>query len=106
MTAVLVYVTTSSREEALSIAQVAVEEGLAACGNVIPGAVSVYKWEGAVQVDDEVLLLLKTSDSKVPQLSSRVRELHSYDLPCIVAYSAVGGDPEYLKWIEDQVDGG
>ncbi|TWT55780.1 Divalent-cation tolerance protein CutA [Thalassoglobus neptunius] len=105
MPAALVYITTSSQEEALSIAQVAVKEGLAACGNVIPGVVSVYNWEGSVQVDGEVLLLLKTSDSKVSELSSRVRELHSYDLPCIVAYTSVGGDPEYLKWVEDQVSG-
>ena len=105
MAAALVYITTSSQEEALSIAQVSVNEGLAACGNVIPGVVSVYKWEGSVQVDGEVLLLLKTSDSKVPELCSRVRELHSYDLPCIVTYASVGGDPEYLKWVEDQVSG-
>ncbi len=99
---VWIYVTAASREEALKIARVLVEERLAACGNVLPGVTSVYRWEGEVNEDPEVALVVKTTSNRVEALTQRVRELHSYSCPCVVALPVVGGNPAFLEWIGDE----
>lgn len=98
----VVYITCAGREEALRIARAAVTEGLAACGNLRPHD-SVYRWEGRVEEAAEVGLLLKTTREAYPALEARVRALHSYELPCIVAWPVERGLPGYLDWVASSV---
>ena len=102
MVARLVYMTCSSEEEARRIGRTLVEERLAACTNVVAGMRSCYWWQGEVQEDEEAVLIAKTRAALVDRLSARVKELHSSDVPCIVALALEGGNPDFLKWIEDQ----
>lgn len=99
MTATMIYVTASSDEEALRIANAIVTERLAACANVVRGVTSMFWWEGRVQEGQEVTIILKTRDELVERLTDRVRELHSYDCPCIVAFPITGGNKAFLDWI-------
>jgi periplasmic divalent cation tolerance protein len=93
------YVTTGSREEALAIGRAVVGERLAACANVLDGMTSIYWWQGALEQAGEALLILKTRAELVERLTSRIRELHSYDCPCVVALPIDAGNPGYLDWI-------
>ncbi len=103
MDIVIVYVTCKDREEALRIGEAAVEERLAACANVIPGMKSVFFWEGKLERADEAVLLLKTRKALVGKLTERVKELHSYEVPCVVALPVVGGNEDYLEWVSKEV---
>ena len=76
-----------------------VEERLAACGHVIPAVRSVYRWEGAVHDEAEARVGLHTRRSLVPAVVARTRELHPYEVPCVIALPLVGGNPDYLRWI-------
>jgi periplasmic divalent cation tolerance protein len=96
---VIVYVTAKT-DEAGTIARALVEERLAACVNLID-VQSVYRWEGKVAEDGETLLVIKTSDHRIGQLTARVKELHSYALPEIMVLPVTGGLQEYLSWIAD-----
>jgi periplasmic divalent cation tolerance protein len=79
-----------------------VQERLAACVNIVPGLRSVYRWEGQVEAVDEVLLLVKTSAEAYPALQDRLRELHPYELPELLAVETASGLPEYLLWVADE----
>ena len=81
------------------IARTLVQERLAACVNRIPGLTSVYLWQGRVEQDRETLLLIKTTDARFAALASRLRALHPYDLPEIIAIPVTKGLPEYLQWV-------
>ena len=96
----IVFVTCGSAGEAESIARSVVEERLAACVNVLPGVKSCYVWEGKLTWSEEVLLLIKTTDARFAALESRIRELHSYDVPEIVAVPIEVGFEKYLQWVE------
>jgi periplasmic divalent cation tolerance protein len=100
--ACLCYVSLGSREDAQAIARVLVEERLAAAVNVLPGMRSVYRWQGALEEADEVLLVAKTMTALVPRLTARIVALHSYKCPAVVAVPIIGGNPDYLAWIEAQ----
>ena len=93
------YVTASSTQEAQKIAKALVSERLVACVNILGGIQSIYWWDGAVQEDNEVALVLKTRKGLVAQVSQRIVDLHSYECPCVVALDISGGNPDYLKWI-------
>lgn len=95
----LVYLTAANAEQALAIGRVLVNERLAACINVIPGMTAVYRWQGVVEEAQEAVLIAKTRADQVAALSARVRALHTYDLPCVVAFPIVGGDADYLAWL-------
>ena len=99
MAVVLVYVTTESREQAIGIGRVLVGERLAACANVSGPITSIYRWEGLVHEDEEHVLIAKTRDSLVERLEARVKTLHSYDCPCVVALPITGGHRPFLEWI-------
>ena len=88
-----------------SIARHLVDERLAACGNVVPGGTSVYRWRGVVHTEPEVLLILKTRASLVADCVRRIRALHPYELPEIVAVPIIGGLPAYLDWIRSGTRG-
>lgn len=99
MTNCLVYMTAASAEEARLIGTALVEERLAACANVIDGVTSVYRWEGKVVCSDEAVLIAKTREELVPALTERVKALHSYTCPCVVAFPIAGGNGDFLDWI-------
>ena len=99
MAATLLYVTAGSADEALRIGRVLVEERLAACANVIPGTTAVYWWDGAVQEGAEAILLLKTRADLVDAASARIKAIHSYDCPCVIAFPIGGGNRDFLDWI-------
>jgi periplasmic divalent cation tolerance protein len=83
---------------AARIAQVLVEERLAACVQTIPGLVSTYRWQDAVHTDAEVLLLIKTTRARFAELKQRLPELHPYEVPELVAFEACDGLTPYLDW--------
>jgi periplasmic divalent cation tolerance protein len=97
-----VVLVTAPADEAERLGRALVGERLAACVNVVPGVRSIYRWEGEVQADDEVLLVIKTSETRVAELVGRVNELHSYDLPEVLALPAVGGSLAYLEWVTEE----
>lgn len=99
----LLYMTAGDREEALALARMLVGERLAACANVLGEATSVYRWEGAVQEEGEVVLVAKTVEEHVQAAARRVREAHSYDSPCVVALPIAGGDADFLSWLREEV---
>lgn len=102
---VSVYMTAASAEEADRIASAQVEERLAACVNILGDVRSVYRWDGVVRRDAEVALIAKTRAALFDALAARVRALHSYDVPCIVSWPIVAGNPAYLGWIGDETGG-
>jgi periplasmic divalent cation tolerance protein len=95
----LLVLVTAPEEKAAEIARTLVEERLAACGNVVPGLRSIYRWEGKVQDDREALLLLKTTRGRFEALRARVLALHPYQLPEVLALPVDGGSEAYLAWI-------
>ncbi len=96
---------TAPEDEGMRIGRVLVEEGLAACVNVVRGVKSIYRWKGNVEEDEEVLLIIKTTRSALDRLVRRVRELHTYEVPEIIAMPIIAGNEDYLRWIEESVDG-
>ena len=82
-----------------AIALAAVEARLAACVNILPRVQSVYRWQGAVEAASEVPLLIKTTAAAYPALEAKIRELHPYELPEIVALDIARGLPAYLAWL-------
>jgi periplasmic divalent cation tolerance protein len=100
--ALVVLVTTPSAERAAEIARAVVEERLAACGNVVPGLRSIYRWEGKVQDDAEALLVLKTTRARFDALRDRVLALHPYEVPEVIALPIEAGSARYLAWIADE----
>jgi periplasmic divalent cation tolerance protein len=99
-----VYMTAGSREEARRIGRTLVEERLAACVNIIDGMNSMYWWQGAVQDEQETVLIAKTRAELLERLTERVRALHSYSCPCVVALPIEGGNPAYLQWLADETE--
>lgn len=99
MTEVLVYVTAGSAEEAARLARTLVGERLAACANILGPIASVYWWEGKLEEAAETAFLLKTRRALVPALTERIKALHGYDCPCVVAIPIEGGNPAFLAWI-------
>jgi periplasmic divalent cation tolerance protein len=98
--AISVYIVAADMAEAERIAEALVAERLAACVNIVGGVRSVYRWRGTVERADEVALIAKTKHAAFDALAARVRALHSYDVPAIVAWPIVAGDAAYLAWIE------
>lgn len=99
----IVLVTVGSTDEAEQIASTLVEERLAACVNVVGPIRSIYRWEGAVQRDTEQLLIIKIRAAAFPQVEARVRELHSYDTPEVIALPIDDGSRKYLDWLQASV---
>lgn len=101
--ALFVYVTAADRAEALRIGRACVEEGLAACANILPGHVAIYRWQGAIEEAEEAALVLKTTTRLFEALRARIRALSSYSTPCILALPAVDGDADFLAWLRAQL---
>ena len=105
MAATMIYVTCSDEAEAGRIGRAVVEERLAACANIIAGMRSLHWWDGVVQEAGEVVLIAKTRAERVAALTARVKALHSYDVPCVVALPLTGGNADYFAWIEAETLG-
>ena len=95
----VVLVTAGSVEEAERMAEALVQEGLVACVNVLPGVTSIYRWEGAVQRDNEVMMVIKTRQPLLDRLVARLQALHSYDVPEVIALPIIAGSESYLGWL-------
>lgn len=98
---VVVFVTAPDETTALSIGRMLVEERLAACANLIGPIRSIYRWQGAVEDASEQLLLIKTRANLFAALESRIKQLHPYEVPEIVAIDIQHGSPQYLQWIRE-----
>ena len=96
---VVVLITAGSRREADCIAATLVEEGLAACVNLVAPIASVYQWRGKIERGREVLLIAKTRRALVRKLTVRVQDLHSYDVPEIITLPIEAGSASYLNWL-------
>jgi len=97
----IIIVTASSESEGVTIGKALVEEGLAACVNIIPHIRSVYLWKGNIWDEAETLLIIKSREALFDRIKSRVKELHSYEVPEIIALKIKRGDSAYLNWIEE-----
>jgi periplasmic divalent cation tolerance protein len=102
---IIVYVTAGSPSEGDRLARALVEERLAACVNRVAAVQSVYRWEGKLEQSEEQLLIIKTQRSLFTALEKRVRELHSYAVPEIVALPIIEGSQDYLRWLAEQTTG-
>lgn len=102
----IVLVTTSSPEQAQLLAETLVTEHHVACANRMGPLTSVYRWQGRVETSEEYLLLLKTTRARFENAAARIRELHSYETPEIVALPIVAGCPDYLSWLRSSLGGG
>ncbi len=103
MDEILVLTTTDSLELAGRIASSLVEAGEAACVNLISGIRSIYRWEGKICDESEVLLLIKSTADRFDDVQSTIKRLHTYRVPEVVAVSIKYGDPDYLIWLREQV---
>ena len=102
MSHVTLYVTASSADEAGRIARALVEERLAACANIIDGVRSIYWWDGAVHDDAEAIVIAKTRAELAGKAIARVKDLHSYRVPCITVTPIAEGNPDFLAWIDGE----
>ena len=101
----VVLVTAPDAETGERIARALVEERLIACANVVPGIRSIYRWQGRVAEDAEVLLVLKTRASRCEALAARVKALHPYELPEVIALPVADGSEAYLDWVVAESSG-
>lgn len=99
----IIYTTTPTHDEAVKLANIAIEEKIAACANIIKGMTSIYQWEGKLQQSEENIVIFKTTEPLVSKLSARIKELHSYDCPSIFAIKTDNCDKDFLKWVENSV---
>lgn len=97
----MVYITTPTKEEARTIGRALVEKKLAACVNIIDGMESIYRWQGEIKEGNEVILIAKTPYHNVKPLTKKVKEMHSYDCPCVVSLTLTEqeGNDDYLRWL-------
>ena len=103
MNAVTVYAIFADTAEAERIGQTIIAERLAACINILPPVRSIYRWQGEVMRADEVAAILKTSEASAEALIARICELHSYDVPCAVAWPIANIPAPFAAWIADSV---
>lgn len=98
----IIYITAGSIGEAKSIGRRLIEERLAACANIFP-ITSIFRWKGKINEENEFVILVKTRTNKVKDVEKRVKQLHSYEIPCLISLKIDSGSDDYLKWIEECV---
>ncbi len=101
---IVVLSTCASAEEATQIARALVEKKLAACVNILPDIRSVYRWKGAIENEQESLLVIKSSRALLHQLRVEMEKLHSYEVPEVIAVPIVDGSEGYLEWLDHELD--
>jgi len=102
---IVVFITTSSYEEARKIADALVVQKKAACVNIVPKVNSLFRWKGKIEDVEESLMVVKTRAELFPDVVSTVKSIHSYDVPEIIALPIVEGDPDYLTWLKEETGG-
>jgi periplasmic divalent cation tolerance protein len=100
-----IFVTHPELNAAKKFVSTLVEEKLVACGNIVPGLTSIYRWQGAVETAAECLIVLKTAEDLLPKLEHRIKELHPYDVPEIVAVRTDRVNEAYAQWVGESVTG-
>ena len=100
----MLYVTTKNENEARTIAHTLLEDRLIACGNIVPAIQSIYRWQGKTIEDGESLLILKTKKQMVARVTARIKEIHSYECPCIVELPITGGNPPFINWVSESCE--
>ena len=99
ITEIVCFITAPTEAEAVKIARALVEDRLAACANIVKNVRSIYAWKGAIQDDAEVLMIVKTQKALFHKLSETVLNLHSYDVPEVIALPILDGAEDYLQWL-------
>jgi periplasmic divalent cation tolerance protein len=99
----VVFCTVPNFEVAREIARGIVSDKLAACCNIIPGITSIYTWKNEIQEDSELLLMIKTKESTIPELTEKIKKLHPYEVPEIITLNINQGNSEYLNWVNENV---
>lgn len=97
------FVTCPNETVAKELARAMVEQKLAACVNILPHVTSIYSWQGKLEEDSEVLLMIKTRSSRIPALAEFIRSAHPYEVAEVVAVPVAQGNPPYLQWVQDSV---
>ena len=100
---IVIFVTAKDRREAKKIANELIKERLAACVNILDNIASIFWWQGKVDEAKEALLIIKSKKKLLPSIIKKVKSLHSYDCPEIIALPIIGGNKDYLDWIRDSV---
>ncbi len=99
---ILVLCTVQDKKQGKEIAKQLVSEGIAACVNIVPKLLSIYRWEGEISEDEEALMLIKTKKTLFEQVQNRILQLHTYDLPEIIAFDISDANKAYLDWISKE----
>ncbi len=99
----IVYITAANLEEAKKIGRKLVEEHLAACVNIFP-ITSIFRWNNNIDETDEFGVIVKTKTGKVKEIEKRVKQLHSYEVPCVISFKINDGSVRFLKWIDESVE--
>lgn len=100
---IVIFITTASDEEARSLAKLLLDQRKVACVNIIPDVDSLFWWQGKVDSAQESLLIVKTRSSLLPEIVNLVKQAHSYGVPEIIALPVIGGNEDYLNWIDNEV---
>lgn len=103
---IVVFVTASTEEEARRIAELLLDQRKAACVNIVPRVDSLFWWQGKLDSAQESLLIIKTKASLLPEIVNLVKGVHSYEVPEIIAMPIIGGNEDYLKWLNSEVTEG
>ena len=98
----IIYITAGDLPEARKIGRILVEERLAACANIFP-ITSIFRWKGNIDEANEFGIIVKTRTEKVKEIEKRVKDIHSYEVPCVVSFKIDDGSLDYLEWINDSV---
>jgi periplasmic divalent cation tolerance protein len=101
---ITVLITAPNEEEAAKISRTIVEESLAACVNIIRSVRSIYRWQGSVEDESEVLMIAKTKRALFDRLKGRIKELHSYEVPEIIGLPVIEGSKQYLDWLSQETE--
>lgn len=101
MDEIVAFITASNEDEAAKISRALVESRLAGCVNIIRNIRSIYSWQGKIEDEPEVLMIAKTRKSLLDALMKKVKEIHSYTVPEIIALPIIGGSEDYLKWLRE-----
>lgn len=99
---VVILITTETQEEARKIAAALIDSNLAACVNIVESVQSLFRWQGKVEDDKECLMIVKSVSRKLDAVTAKVQEVHSYDVPEIIALPIIGGSKEYLQWVHEE----
>ena len=100
---IIIFITCNDDEEAQNIAELLLEQRLAACVNIVPNINSSFWWEGKIDTAEESLLIVKTSAKKLTEIIHSVKTVHSNTVPEIIAFPITGGNQDYLDWIDNEV---